>query len=97
MKVIIDIDDNLYTRLFDNGQTDAVDLLKACSAIRKGTSLSDNLTNGDVIKTLFPNYTYIGVCVLDKHETILLHDINYHWWKSPYKAENEDDAEGCSE
>lgn len=42
MKVIIDIDDNLYTRLFDNGQTDAFDMLKACSAIRKGTSLPDN-------------------------------------------------------
>ena len=45
MKVIIDIDDDLYTRLFDNGQTDAFDMLKACSAIRKGTSLPDNATN----------------------------------------------------
>lgn len=90
MKVIIDIDDDLYTRLFDNGQTDAFDMLKACSAIRKGTSLPDNATNGDIIKTLFPNYTYIGVCVLDKYENILLRDVNYHWWKAPYEVENED-------
>ena len=39
MKVVIDIDDNLYTRLFDNGDIDAVDMLKACVAIRKGTPL----------------------------------------------------------
>jgi hypothetical protein len=39
MKVVIDIDDNLYTRLFDNGDIDAMDMLKACVAIRKGTPL----------------------------------------------------------
>ena len=39
MKVVIDIDENLYTRLFDNGNIDAVDMLKACAAIRKGTPL----------------------------------------------------------
>ncbi len=39
MQIVIDIDENLYTRLFDNGDTDAVDMLKACVAIRKGTPL----------------------------------------------------------
>ena len=39
MKIAIDIDDDLYTRLFDNGKIDAVDMLKACTAIRKGTLL----------------------------------------------------------
>lgn len=39
MQVVIDIDENIYTRLFDNGDTDAVDMLKACVAIRKGTPL----------------------------------------------------------
>ena len=42
-------------------------------------------TNGDVIKTLFPDYTYIGTCILDKYENILMHDINYNWWNAPYK------------
>ena len=49
MRIIIDIDDNLYTRLFDNGVTDAIDMLKAYIAIRKGTILSndcDRLFNG---------------------------------------------------
>lgn len=39
MQIVIDIDDNLYTRLFNNGDIDAVDMLKACAAIRKGTPL----------------------------------------------------------
>jgi hypothetical protein len=39
MKIVIDIDENLYARLFDNGKTDAVDMLKACVAIRKGVPL----------------------------------------------------------
>lgn len=47
MKVVIDIDDDLYTRLFDNGQTDAFDMLKACSAIRKGTPIPKG--HGDLI------------------------------------------------
>ena len=37
MQIVIDIDENLYTRLFDNGDIDAADMLKACVAIRKGT------------------------------------------------------------
>lgn len=39
MQIVIDIDENLYTRLFDNRDIDAVDMLKACVAIRKGTPL----------------------------------------------------------
>ena len=39
MKIVIDIDENLYTRLFDNGETNVVDMLKACVAIRNGTPL----------------------------------------------------------
>lgn len=39
MEIIIKIDDDLYTRLFDNGKTDTADMLKACTAIRKGDVL----------------------------------------------------------
>ena len=39
MQIVIDIDDNLYTRLFDNFDIDVPDMLNACAAIRKGTSL----------------------------------------------------------
>ena len=39
MQIVIDIDNNLYTRLFDNGDIDAVDMLKVCAVVRKGTPL----------------------------------------------------------
>ena len=41
MKLIIDIDDNLYTRLFDKGNEYVADMRRACVAIRKGTPLDD--------------------------------------------------------
>ena len=37
MQIVIDIDDNLYTRLFDNGDEYVADMRRACVAIRKGT------------------------------------------------------------
>lgn len=39
MQIVIDIDDNLYTRLFDNGNEYVADMRRACVAIRKGTPL----------------------------------------------------------
>ena len=39
MQVVISIDDNLYTRLFDNGVDNYDDALDMAKAIRKGTPL----------------------------------------------------------
>lgn len=39
MRILIDIDDDLYTRLFDNGDEYVADMRRACVAIRKGTVL----------------------------------------------------------
>ena len=39
MKIVIDIDDNLYTRLFDNGVDNYDDAENMATAIRKGTPL----------------------------------------------------------
>ena len=35
MQIVIDLDDNLYTRLFDNGVEYASDMRRACVAIEK--------------------------------------------------------------
>lgn len=51
--------------------------------------LPNNATNGDVIKMMFPDYTYVGTCVIDKYANILLHDVNYKWWNSPYKGDKD--------
>ena len=42
MKLVIDIDENLYTRLFDNGVDNYDDAVDMAKAIRKGTLLPDN-------------------------------------------------------
>ena len=47
MQIVIDIDDNLYTRLFDNGDEYVADMRRACVAIRKGTPLPKGY--GDLI------------------------------------------------
>ena len=39
MKIVIEIDDNLYTRLFDNGVDNYDDAVDMATAIRKGTPL----------------------------------------------------------
>ena len=39
MKILIDIDENVYTRLFDAGANTRRDMRDACSAIRNGTPL----------------------------------------------------------
>ncbi len=42
MQIVIDIDDNLYTRLFDNGKNNVMDMRRACVAIRKGKVISNH-------------------------------------------------------
>ena len=39
MQIVIDIDDNLYTRLFDSGVDYVMDMRRACAAIRNGKPL----------------------------------------------------------
>ena len=41
MKIVIDIDENLYTRLFDNGVDNYDDAVDMAKAIRKGTPLPE--------------------------------------------------------
>lgn len=52
MKIIIDIDENVFTRLFDNGIQDneiAVDdVCEMARSIRKGIPLEEELENSDV-------------------------------------------------
>ena len=42
--------------------------------------IKDKITNGDVIKALFPKY----------YQNILSYLDNTSWWNAPYKAESED-------
>ena len=50
MQIVIDLDENIYTRLFDNGEDYTIandDLFAIAKAIRKGTPLPEH--HGDLI------------------------------------------------
>lgn len=64
------------------------------NAIKAIPSAYKGMTNGEVIKALFPQYTYMGVCVFDKNENIILHDINWNWWNSPYEPRKSEEVNG---
>ena len=55
MQIVIDIDENLYVRLFDIGVNNVMDMRRACRAIRGGTPLPKG--HGDLIdrKALLDN------------------------------------------
>lgn len=82
MQLIIDIDENLYTRLFDNGGTEVADMKKACTTICKGKKLLKNSTNSilDKIKTEIEE-TYAGcyVCEYDEDYDWEEHDISEYY------------------
>ena len=71
MKIVIDIDENVYTRLFDNGIQDneivVDDVCEMARALRLGTPIPDNATNGEVLQKLF-NVT------IDTHHTYMRND-----------------------
>lgn len=69
MQLLIDIDENLYTRLFDNGGIDVADMSKACTAIRKGKkynndwiSVKDGLPkkDGRYLCTIYHKYSNLS-------------------------------------
>lgn len=47
MQVVVEINDNLYTRLFDNGVDNYDDAVDMAKAIRKGTPLPEG--HGDLV------------------------------------------------
>ena len=58
MQILIDIDENLYTRLFDNGDEYVADMRRACVSIRKGILLPKGhgrLIDADVFLEMLNN------------------------------------------
>ena len=61
MQIVIDIDDNLYTRLFDNGVDNYDDAVDMAKAIRKGTPLPKGhgrLIDADKIESTLHNKAF---------------------------------------
>ena len=78
MKLIIEIDENMYYRLKNMPLVSSVN--NAClKAVANGKPLPKGATNGEVIESLFPNVGTIFANVID---------LNL-WWNAKYKAESE--------
>ena len=70
MQIVIDIDDNLYTRLFDNGVDNYDDTVDMVESIRKGTPLPKGhgrLIDGDELESRMK----IGYCIVRNAKTIV--------------------------
>ena len=101
MQIVIDISDEVKIA-FDNAESND---LKGCyydhggvigNAIKNGTPLPDSVTNGDVIKALFPNAT-IGVLESKTEKSKIAVEWHFEglpsyynlfleeWWNAPYK------------
>ena len=92
MEIVIDINEDVFTRLFDNGIEDYAivndDLFAIAKSIRNGIPLPANPTNGDVIKTMFPDFCHLKGST-DYKEIVLfeLKDLK-DWWNASYKEVN---------
>lgn len=65
--------------------SNAIDIVDAYEAF-----ISNNATNGDIIKALFPNM-YIEECDYDIFTTLDGDTrFTYDWWNAPYKPESEE-------
>lgn len=86
-QIVIEIDDEVYEGV--TGDTTFRDYEReALTAIRKGTVLPNNPTNGDMIKALFPMF-------VESEKNYDAVEINFKndWWNAPYKAESEEQDE----
>ncbi len=99
MKVLIEIDEKLkyaFDRFEGSWATDTVhsNASAIAKAIKNGTTLPQNATNGDVIKAMFPNAQieywaeYSTYNVEFPNDNDVKH-FSYDWWNAPYEAGEE--------
>ena len=86
MKLIIDIDEGLYKATV-NG-LDANEIWDLRMAVANGTPISDNATNGDVIKAMFLNadieiHNITVYVIFDMRSNVISFDLD--WWNALYQ------------
>ena len=99
MKLVIEIPDYTYESLRDcEGTITIGESIVITKAIRNGTPLPNNPTNGDMIKALFDTKikdieiyltkVYVFIHFKDGNSMRVWKD----WWNAPYKRGEEDEA-----
>lgn len=95
MYVVINIDDKDYEGLKRKDKFNDIFLNYYEKLIVKGTPLSSDATNGDMIKAMFPNaeisYGLNGIVgVKFIHMTVF----DLDWWNVPYKTADRSEKDG---
>lgn len=99
MKLIIDIDEEEYKEALKDTYSGTSFENKIFTVIANGKPISDNATNGDVIKAMFPNIDFTEMTFTVHATTSVIsngvkgnisYDFWKDWWNAPYKAESED-------
>lgn len=91
MQIVIDIDDGIARGIID-GKGDAprniVRSFQAtiADAIKNGTPLPKGITNGGIIKAMFPNIDFIETDSACVYYGVNMRS-NKDWWDAPYKAQ----------
>jgi len=89
MKILVDIDENLYKRIISPEHLICfTDPMRCEHIIKNGTPIPDNATNGQVLFQMFPPSVYYGDD--EKHIVLLTKDCeltcyNNDWWDAPYE------------
>ena len=99
MKLIIDIPEENYKLICSDGRP----FLDSYKWIKNGTPIPDNVTNGDMIKSMFPDATIFNdddadgdlTCVtmrFDCGECLEYVDFYDHFWNAPYQKGGSDEV-----
>lgn len=86
MKLMIEIDDEVYQHMMGNDLLKSVHENICYKAVCNGTPIPDNATNGDVIMAMFPD----AEIHLDGNDVFIHHmgfwiKCNIRWWNTPYQ------------
>lgn len=92
-RMIADITYYEETSCCSNYDTETAEMF--LSAFENATIVSDNATNGEVIKTMFPNAWKSSYIDSDNKCTLYIDDdneseVDADWWNAPYKKEVEE-------
>ena len=85
MKLIIEIPDSYNLDGIRNGSIYGQLVL---NAVKNGTPIPNNATNGDVIKAMFPNtdieiHNITVYVMFDMYSNVIPFDLD--WWNAPYQ------------
>ena len=101
MKIVIDIPEEDYDTLI-NHNDDSLTAIKArlnlWESLKQSTPLSENLTNGDMIRAMFPSIDFTEMDFI-VHATTnvtsngvkggISYDFWKSWWNAPYRKGSE--------